>query len=1532
MSRWKTKYRLSLLVLCLAAYSAIGQDIIPTKGKEFWVGFMENFVQDGPNEALNLYVTSDINTTGTVTIPQQGWSSNFSVTANSTTTIPIPNNIAEHYDNQIIDNRGVFVQTQDTVAVFAINQETYTADGTKVLPIQALGIEYRIASYQGSNGEGSEFLVVSTQNGTEVEITPAATTLGGSPAGVPFTIELDAGQSYMVQAEDDADLIGSLVKGTESSGPCRPFAIFSGSYCSNVPNSCAACDHLYEQNFPVEHWGSKFFTIPFHDLDSYSYRVLAHTDGTTVTIDGVSSVMLNAGEFLENNLENQPHCIESSQPVAVMQFMQGVDCTNDGDPAMLILNDVSQKIDNITFSTVESAIITSHNLTIITETSQIGDVVLDGSALSPTVFDPVPSCPNHSYTTMSLSEGSHTLIAPGGITAYVYGTGNAESYAYSAGSFQSLDLLELLVDSVVCSDQLVTLQTDQILSDTFWLGQANLLDTLGWGPTLTLNPPIMTDVYELHGNLWASGCEVVELFLVESNESPAITVESDYYEICQYSSVQLGVTPDNGSQVMEYSWTPILGLDDPHASNPIATPLESTIYTVEVSTPTGCGTATADIHVDVITGSITGVQANIDDDMICIGESVELTAVAGAVVFEDNFDPGVSWGLWCEIEDGFQSSDCGSAAGNALYFNGNGSRFATTIAVDATNGEFVSFALKVGSGVAPCDDAEFGENIILEYSTVGCAGPFSEIQTFIESSYPEFTTVTSMIPAAAQTATTHFRWRQVSNSGNDQDNWSIDNVYITSLDATGYTYEWSPGGNIDTPDEPNAAASPSEDMMIYVELTQGGSGCSYMDSVFVEVGQMFVLDITPDTILCDIQGLDLQAIPDGNDNYTWIWSPDDGSLNDINSSTPTANPDASITYDVSVQSEQGCVVDESVDVMVNQLLDLTIIADDAGLCPGASTNLLADVGANPDDLSFEWGPVDAVDQDDQQNVTTTLDQTTWVTVNVTEVNSGCVLTDEIEIEVFELLGLETTNDTALCDMIGFQLQAEILSGQDVNWDWSPAGNLDQNDIPNPTIILDESSDFQVTAISLEGCVESNTIAVQLLSESFELGPDVDLCEGNILNLATGLGDDYDHLWSTDETTAEIEVVDGGIYSVTVTSPTGCQHIDELLVTSQVNPILELGDGQIHCEGEFIELSADTGGDNILWSTNEIEATITISESGPYWATLTNLWGCTASDTLSVFFNLNPEALLPTDLNLCDGDEYYLDAGNPGSTYDWTTEEDTQEIFISEAGTYSVEITNEFGCSIYDEIEVVFFAIPVVELGDDISTCYGEPVTLDAGNPGLTTIWSNGLSVQTITILESDVYEVTVSNEACSTSDAIAVIFNGLPTHDLANDTTNCFLTTPTIQVNAGNDGVATYLWESGETDQIVDIHGSGDYEVTITTAFGCEDSYTIRVREVCPGTIHVPNAFTPDGDGVNETFKAQGENIAEFHMEIWNRWGDLVWQTDDINEGWIGNTQNGEYFVDSETFVYIVVYRFLDLGPDGAETPVKISGNVTLIR
>ncbi|MEZ8000348.1 MAG: hypothetical protein QMC39_10285, partial [Flavobacteriales bacterium] len=150
------------LFIFLQSYS---QDVIPTKGKEFWVGFMENFEND-VDASLDLFITSNVNTSGTVSIPLQGWNFDFTVNANTTTTVTIPNNLGEHQDeNQIISTKGILVETQDTVSVFAINFSPFTADGTKILPTKSLGTTYRVPSYSGLNSlYGSSLLVVSTED------------------------------------------------------------------------------------------------------------------------------------------------------------------------------------------------------------------------------------------------------------------------------------------------------------------------------------------------------------------------------------------------------------------------------------------------------------------------------------------------------------------------------------------------------------------------------------------------------------------------------------------------------------------------------------------------------------------------------------------------------------------------------------------------------------------------------------------------------------------------------------------------------------------------------------------------------------------------------------------------------------------------------------------------------------------------------------------------------------------------------------------------------------------------------------------------------------------------------------------------------------------------------------------------------------------------------------------------------------------------------------------------------------------------
>ncbi|MCB0787062.1 MAG: IgGFc-binding protein, partial [Flavobacteriales bacterium] len=207
-------FRILLLFMLVRSVGATAQQgVVPSMGTEFWLGFLQNYTGA---QRLDIFISGQVNTSGTVTMPLVGWSQPFTVTANQTTTVTIPVALAEHTTSEVIENKSILIQTNDTVAVFAINFQSFTADGSQVFPIQSLGTEYRVQSYKGlgsfSPGYSSELLVVSTKDDTQVEITPTATTLGGRPPGVPFIVDLDSGQTYQVQADNPQDdLTGTTV-------------------------------------------------------------------------------------------------------------------------------------------------------------------------------------------------------------------------------------------------------------------------------------------------------------------------------------------------------------------------------------------------------------------------------------------------------------------------------------------------------------------------------------------------------------------------------------------------------------------------------------------------------------------------------------------------------------------------------------------------------------------------------------------------------------------------------------------------------------------------------------------------------------------------------------------------------------------------------------------------------------------------------------------------------------------------------------------------------------------------------------------------------------------------------------------------------------------------------------------------------------------------------------------------------------------------------------------------------------------------
>ena len=148
----------------------------------------------------------------------------------------------------------------------------------------------------------------------------------------------------------------------------------------------------------------------------------------------------------------------------------------------------------------------------------------------------------------------------------------------------------------------------------------------------------------------------------------------------------------------------------------------------------------------------------------------------------DNFNNGVDNTQWSSVSNGVASNSCGTAAGNnALYFNGSGTREAITKPFNTMGGGVIAFYLKFGTGSSPCENADGGEDVVLEYS-INNGATWVNIQTYYNDNYPVFTAVQAQIPVGAQSMTTLIRWRQLSHSGSGYDNWSIDEV---SINGTG---------------------------------------------------------------------------------------------------------------------------------------------------------------------------------------------------------------------------------------------------------------------------------------------------------------------------------------------------------------------------------------------------------------------------------------------------------------------------------------------------------------------------------------------------------------------------------------------------------------------------------------------------------------------------------------------------------------------------------------------------------------------------
>lgn len=1655
------RFLLSVCLLLTVGYGWAQTPALDTKGREFWMGFMQNA---SGTQQLSVKIAADQATTGTVSVPLAGWSSPFSVPANGVVTVSVPN-LYEVTGSETVLDRGVHIVAVEPVTVTAVNYQNQTTDAAQVLPIASLGTSYRVDALPGTstafqNGQyifRSEFLIVATEDGTEVSITPSAATTAGHAAGVPYTVQLNAGQVYQVQAISGlTDLTGTVVTGTDQSGPCRPFAVFGGSMCAVM--NCAACDHVNEQMAPVNTWGTAFHTVPVGNLAAWGFRVLANEHNTAVTIDGGAPIILSAGGMHTVASTGQPACITSDKPVSVAQFMVGATCAGTGDPSLLLLSADERTSTVATFTTLFSTQPTvNHYISVVIPSAAVGQLLLDGNPVAPASFSTYAGCAGLSHAKVPVTVGTHQLTSATGFLAYAYGLASGESYLYTLSNNMAVPAPQ---DTVICSSGPVTLTAPIPLANAQWTAASDPNTVLATGNSYAFTPD-HNDVYRVDGEILPSGCPQHFEFQVGLPVQPQLSLTANAQpgaDVCQYSPVQLNTGAIPNADWFDLTWSPSAQVSDPTIPNPVAYPTQSTWFKLLVTSPVGCGSALDSVLVQVQPSNIFGVRTTVADDSICSGNAANLHAEVERVLYADAFE-GAPAAWWNAVQGATASNVCGSVTGSSLYFNGAAVRSATTPPMAITNGGVVHFALKIAAASAPCDDADPGEDVVLEYSTDGIS--WQTLATFNEAAYPAFAPVAATIPVLGASGNAlRLRWRQPVHSGAGQDNWSLDNVLITRYeDASPVT--WTPAPGLDNPASATPTATPGADTWYRAEVT-GISGCVYADSVLVRVAPAFAVQAINDTVRCGPAGVQLQAQATSGTGISWTWAPTSG-LSAANVHNPVATPSATTQYTVTATNAWGCTDNEQLTLAVSGLSAVGASASDNNICHGESVDLAAVVTATGP-YTLAWSP--AVASPASANTAATPTVTTNFTCAATDVATGCQLNAAVMVNVSPAYVVDLAPDTTVCSALGLQLTVTHNVPAPYQAAWTPAANLNAANILQPTILADNSATYVLTLTDAAGCTTMDSTQVSVAFENMVTPVNMSVCQGATLVLDAGypgstyawstnegsqtiavtqpgqytvtitdvqacqvvktfnatfnplpvvdLGPDLalcgqtSHVinagnagnavvWNNGSTGDQLTVTASGSYSVTVTTPQGCQAADAVQIALNAAPAdvlqdvtlcedqavvldagnagatyawstgatgqtiapdasglytvsvttlqqcsatfdaqvtlmplvqVELGPDLVRCAGELVVLDPGPLAADYLWNTGATTQSLAAQSTGTYMLTATNGY-CTDADTVHLLFNPVPADVL-NDQTACTGQSIAFDAGNAGAMFAWSTGSGDQSITVVAPGTYSVEVTNEHGCQATFSVEAAFVPPPVVDLGADTVLCAGELLTLDAANPGQAYAWSTGAATQVVQVGTSGTYTVAVDNGYCSTSDEVVVLFNPLPSPMPVHQFFVCLDDDPHyVEIDAGNPGSA-FLWNDGQHGQVVRATDYGWREVTITNGYGCSLSDSALVSEFCRATIFIPNTFTPNGDGRNDLWMVQGNNIAQLDLTVFDRWGAAIFHATGVDQGWDG-TMDGEP-VANDVYVYQVIYRLQEDSSGRAGFEQTRMGHVQVLR
>lgn len=368
-------------------------------------------------------------------------------------------------------------------------------------------------------------------------------------------------------------------------------------------------------------------------------------------------------------------------------------------------------------------------------------------------------------------------------------------------------------------------------------------------------------------------------------------------------------------------------------------------------------------------------------------------------------------------------------------------------------------------------------------------------------------------------------------------------------------------------------------------------------------------------------------------------------------------------------------------------------------------------------------------------------------------------------------------------------------------------------------------------------------------------------------------------------------------------------LDTLQVKLYQSPYFTLGPDSTFCDNINLQLSLPTFSDQdtYIWDDNSTAPDRIISKNGIIWAQVENKCG-SYRDTVGIYLLQSLSLNLPSDSVFCDNISWTVNAGlGPNCSYLWSTGSQDSVLTITQTGLYKTTVSNFCG-SVSDSFIVSKIISPTVALGVDRIFCERlAPVDLSVGmdNNNEAYLWSNGNTTNQNIVTTQGTHWVRISNKCATVSDTIRIILSQNPEVSLGPDTTLCG--NFGVLLDAGNSGM-DFLWEPyGQTTQSIVASEQITYKVTVTNNYGCEGSDIFVINSDCISKSYIPNAFSPNGDGLNDVFKPTLINFEDYNLEIYNKWGQKIFESFSADNGWDGSVAGGD--APSGVYTYLMKYK-----------------------